>query len=165
MPRVPWQAIYLISQLIHWYEILQIIQRKMHTVSVVQLQWRHNERHGVSNHQGIDYLFNRLSRRRSMKTSRLRVTGLCEGNPPVTGGLPSQKASAERGIFFHLMTSSSYIWNIRRAGDYVKVSGTHFINREIKFDDTMIYIYKCTSFQKLLFNGMYAVPGYYHNIE
>ena len=28
----------------------------------------------------------------SKKTSKLRVTGLCEGKPPVTGGFPSQRA-------------------------------------------------------------------------
>ena len=32
-------------------------------------------------------------RRRSKKISKLRVTGLCEGNPSVTGRFPSQKAS------------------------------------------------------------------------
>ena len=31
------------------------------------LQWRHNERDGVSNHQPHDYLLNRLFRRRSKK--------------------------------------------------------------------------------------------------
>ena len=35
------------------------------------LQWRHNERHGVSNHQTHDCLLNRLSKRRSKKTSKL----------------------------------------------------------------------------------------------
>ena len=34
----------------------------------------------------------RLFRRRSEKASKLCVTGLCERNPPVTGGFPSQKA-------------------------------------------------------------------------
>ena len=29
---------------------------------------------------------------RSTKTSKLRVSGFCEGNPPVSGGLPSQRA-------------------------------------------------------------------------
>ena len=33
------------------------------------------------------------SRRRSKKTSKLRVTGLCEGKSPVTGEFPAQKAS------------------------------------------------------------------------
>ena len=41
------------------------------------LQWRHNERDGVSNHQPHDCLLDRLFGRNSMKTSQLRVTGLC----------------------------------------------------------------------------------------
>ena len=40
------------------------------------LQWRHNGRDSVSNHQPHDCLLNRLFRRRSKKTSKLRVTGL-----------------------------------------------------------------------------------------
>ena len=47
------------------------------------LRWRHNERDSVSNHQPHDCLLNRLFRRRSKKTSKLRVTGLCDGNSPV----------------------------------------------------------------------------------
>ena len=47
------------------------------------LQWRHDERDGVSNNQPNDCLFSRLFRRRSKKTSKLRVTDLCEGNSPV----------------------------------------------------------------------------------
>ena len=47
------------------------------------LSWRHDERDGVSNHQPNDCLLNRLFRLRSKKTSKLRVTGLCEGNSPV----------------------------------------------------------------------------------
>ena len=42
-------------------------------------QWRHYERDGVSNHRRLDNLLNRLFRRRSKKTSKLRVTGLCKG--------------------------------------------------------------------------------------
>ena len=57
------------------------------------LQWRHNERDGVSNQQPHDCLLNRLFRRRSKKTSKLRVTGLCEGNSPVTCEFPAQRAS------------------------------------------------------------------------
>ena len=55
------------------------------------LQWRHNERSGVSNHQPHDCLLNRLFKRRSKKTSTLRVTGLCTGNSPVTGEFPAQR--------------------------------------------------------------------------
>ena len=57
------------------------------------LQWRHNGRDGVSDHQPHDCLHNRLFRRRSKKTSKLRVTGLCVGNSPVTVEIPAQMAS------------------------------------------------------------------------
>ena len=46
------------------------------------LQWRHNDHCGVSNHQPHDCLLNRLFRRRSKKTSKLRITGFCAGNSP-----------------------------------------------------------------------------------
>ena len=57
------------------------------------LRWRHNDRDGVSNHQPHDCLPNRLFRCRSKKTSKLRVTGLCAGNSPLTGEFPAQRAS------------------------------------------------------------------------
>ena len=43
------------------------------------LQWRHNERDGVSNHQPHDCLPNGLFKRRSKKTSKLRVTVFVRG--------------------------------------------------------------------------------------
>ena len=46
------------------------------------LQWLHNDHDGVSNHQPRGCLLNRLLRRRSKKTSKLRVTVLCMGNSP-----------------------------------------------------------------------------------
>ena len=46
------------------------------------LLWRHNGHDGVSNHQPHDCLFNRWFRHRWKKTSKLRVTGLCQGNSP-----------------------------------------------------------------------------------
>ena len=56
------------------------------------LQWRHNGRDGISNHQPHDCVLSRLFGRRSKKTSKVR-TGLCEGNSPVTGEFPTQRAS------------------------------------------------------------------------
>ena len=55
------------------------------------LQWRHNGHDSVSNHQAHDCLLNRLFRRGPTKTSKLRVTGLCAGNSPVTGDFPAQR--------------------------------------------------------------------------
>ena len=49
------------------------------------LQWRHNGLDSASNHQPHHCLFSRWLGRRSKKTSKLRVTGLCAGNSwPVT---------------------------------------------------------------------------------
>ena len=45
----------------------------------VSLQWRHNERDGISNYRRCYCLLDRLSRRRTKKISKVRVTGLCEG--------------------------------------------------------------------------------------
>ena len=46
------------------------------------LQWHHDDHDIVSNHQPHDCLLNRLFRRRSKKTAKLRVTGLCVGKSP-----------------------------------------------------------------------------------
>ena len=46
------------------------------------LHWRHNDHDDVSNHQPHGCLLNRLFRRRSKKTTKLRVTGLCMGTSP-----------------------------------------------------------------------------------
>ena len=50
----------------------------------ITLHWCHNESDGVSNHRRLGCLLKRLfRRRRSKKTSKLRLTGLCEGTPPI----------------------------------------------------------------------------------
>ena len=64
------------------------------------LQWRHNERNGVSNHQRFDCLLNHLLRRRTKKASKIRVTGLFEGNSPVTGEFFAQRASDAKKLPF-----------------------------------------------------------------
>ena len=46
------------------------------------LRWRQNGRDSVSNHQPGHCLLSLLFGRRSKKTSKLRVTGLCVGNSP-----------------------------------------------------------------------------------
>ena len=62
------------------------------------LQWRHNGQDTVSNHQPHDCLLNCVFRRRSEKTSKLRVTGLCAGNSPGTGEFPAQMASYAENV-------------------------------------------------------------------
>ena len=78
-----------------WHSTICAIPQ-LRSVMECTLQWNHN---GVSNHQNLDCLFSRLFRRTSKKTSKLRGTGLCEGNPPVTGGFPSQRANDAEFFF------------------------------------------------------------------
>ena len=74
----------------------RLLGRLLHEIychcCITTLQWRHNVRDCVPHHQRLDCLFNRF-RRRSKKTSKLRVAGLCEGDPPVAGGFSSQRAN------------------------------------------------------------------------
>ena len=74
-----------------------LYHRILLTLNVLNLssQWRHNEHQCVSNHLCHNCLRNRLFGRRSKKTSKLRVTGLCEGNPPA---FPSQISSNAENI-------------------------------------------------------------------
>ena len=64
----------------------------------ISLQWRHNERDDISNHRRPGCLLTPLFRRRWKETSKLRVTGLCEGNPSVTGGFSSQGDSNAENV-------------------------------------------------------------------
>ena len=78
-----------------WQLVLQITTVQLYRRS---LQWHHNEWDGISNHQSHDCLLNGLSRRRSRKISKLRITGLCVGNSPVTSEFPTQRASNEENV-------------------------------------------------------------------
>ena len=62
------------------------------------LRWRHNDHDSVSNHQPHGCLLNCLFRRRSQKTSKLRVTGLCVGNSPGPVNCP-HKGPVTRKMF------------------------------------------------------------------
>ena len=62
------------------------------------LHWRHNDHNGVSNHQPHGCLLNGLFRRRSKKTSKLRVTGFCVGNSPGPVNSP-HKGPVSRKMF------------------------------------------------------------------
>ena len=64
----------------------------------IALQWLHNERDGVTNHQPHECLLNRFFRHRSKKISKLRVTGLCEGNSMATGEFPAQRVSSMENV-------------------------------------------------------------------
>ena len=75
-----------------------VIVHPRNYVANLPLQWRHDGRGNASNHQPRDCLLNNLFRRRSKKTSKLRVTGICEGNSPVTDGFLAQMASDAENV-------------------------------------------------------------------
>ena len=50
----------------------------------MKLRWRHNGHDSISNHLPHHCLLNRLFRRRSKKTSKLRVSGICVGKSPAS---------------------------------------------------------------------------------
>ena len=79
-----------------------------------------DERNGVSNHWRLDGLHNRLFRCRSKKTWKFHVTGLCEGNTPVTGGFPSQMARNAKNVSIwwrhHVHALANWQWVIIYSG-------------------------------------------------
>ena len=76
---------------------------------LVALQWRHNGREGVSNHQPHHCLLNRSFRRRSKKYQILRIIGLCDGNWSVGPVNSPHKWPVTRKSY--LMTSScTQVW-------------------------------------------------------
>ena len=68
------------------------------------------------------FLLNCLFRHRSKKTSELRVTGLCEGNSPVTGEFPAQRVNSAENV--------SIWWRHYMMGDVCEVPerSNHFNN-------------------------------------
>ena len=75
------------------------------------LQWCHNECNGISNHRRLHYLLKHLSRCRSKKTSKHLITGLCEGNSPMTVGFPTQRASNMENVSIWLCHHGIFILN------------------------------------------------------
>ena len=75
------------------------------------LQWRHNEPDSVPNHQPYGCLFNCLFKRRSKKTPKLRVTGLCAGNSPGTGEFPAQMASNAEDVSIWWRHHAHVLWD------------------------------------------------------
>ena len=84
-----------------WFNCISVITLNYNVdvpVSDISLQWRHNEHDGVSNHQPRECLIERLFRRRSKKTSELRVIGLCARKSPGTGEFSAQMASNAENV-------------------------------------------------------------------
>ena len=87
-PFIVWYIVYIHGALLYFNEpclCSDWVKRTVPNDKKKPLKWRHNGHDNVSNHQLHDCLLNCLFWRRSKKTSKLRVTGLCVGNSPVIG--------------------------------------------------------------------------------
>ena len=92
IPCIEWDDIHSWGILVSYVHLLMACCPIWYK-AITSLQWRHNGPDGVSKHQPHACLLNRLFRRRSKKTSKPRVTGLCAGNSPVIGEISAQRAS------------------------------------------------------------------------
>ena len=88
------------------------------TKSHSTLQWRHNDHDGVSNHQPHGCLLNRLFSRRSKKSSKLRVAGLCVGKSPGPVNSPHKETVTRKMFPFDdvIMFTSRESENIQSLG-------------------------------------------------
>ena len=101
------------------------------SLSNISLRGLHNGRNGVSNHQPQDCLLNRLFRRRSTKTSKLHVTGLCE--------FPAQMANNTENVSIwrrhHMVYTNQYRyiihWQALRLVSFTECWGTPNFNSDI----------------------------------
>ena len=73
--------------------VLVIMNDRNNIIYQDNITWCHNGHGGIWNHQPHNCLLKRLFGHRSKKASKLRFTGLCVGNSPVTGEFPTQMAS------------------------------------------------------------------------
>ena len=110
------------------------------------LLWRHNEHDSVSNHQPHHCLLNRLFGHRSKKTSKLRVTGLCEGNSPGTGEFPAQKARNAENVSIWWRHHDINIY------PYRCVSVRSALEMELRLSCTNPSIYSLTSYACIWLN-------------
>ena len=101
-----------------------LISHEIHC-NYYSLRWRHNEHDDVSNHLRLYCLLNRLFRCRSKKTPKLRVAGLCEGNSPMTGEFPTQRASNAENV------SISWRHHVLTIGEYRHLSICLSVFREV----------------------------------
>ena len=115
------------------------------------LRWRHNGRDSVSNHQPHDCLLNHLFRRRSKKTSKLRITGLCASNSPGTAQMASNADNVS--IWWRLHARSQ--WGTSSQRNAV----SHRLGATLKSALVMLHCWLCYTFYFTWDRG--GCPGIY----
>ena len=109
------------------------------------LRWRNYGRDGVSNHQSHDCLLNSLFRRRSKKTSKLRVTGLCAGNSPGTGEFPAQMTSNAEIVSIWWRHHGHHARNNNYSKNYLMVNRFNWVRIRRSFEKNYLTFYTVNS--------------------
>ena len=105
-------------------------------------RWHHNGLDGVLNHQPHDCLLNRLFRRRSKRTSKLHVTGLCAGNSPWPVNSPHTWPVTRKIFPFHdvimklmpLITGNTDVYSTTR---FWLATKAHIYSAQLALSDLM----------------------------
>ena len=110
LPR-GWNPNYGVTRILKWIKYICVLNLPIFfraacsclSVSLVtpkSLKWRHIGRDGISNHRHLDCLLKRFTQAqiKAKQTSKLCVTSLRDGKPPVIGGIPSQRGSNGENI-------------------------------------------------------------------
>ena len=95
----------------------------------ITLHWLHNDHDGVSNHQPHGCLLNRLFRRGSKKTSKLRVTGLCVGNSPGPVNSPHKGPVTRKMFPFEDVIMMLILETQLKKGERISIKGYRFIHK------------------------------------
>ena len=123
----------------------------------------------VSNHQPHDCLLNRLFRRKSKKTSKLHVTGLCPGNSPVNGELPAPMASnAEHVSIWWRHHIHGFKWwrcrNFKLGVNWLVMAGQYEVYNPLPKNTMILWLAECMKNKTLVTqidkNGKCFVPCY-----
>ena len=103
----------------------------------ITLQWRYNGRDGVSNHQSHGCLLNRLFRRRSKKTPKLRVTGLCMRGIHRS---PAQMASSAENVSIWWRHHAVNIWSTAHFVWYRLINKCYSVHWHILSNYTVVSV-------------------------
>ena len=130
----------------------------MCSLAFYPLQWRHNEHDGVSSHRCLLCLLNCWFSRRSKKISKLRVTGLCTGNSPVTSEFPAQKVSNAENV----STARSGELQQKRQNSALLTPVRGFLSQRANYTDILFHVITSSCISIRLFVRLFKggpLPG------
>ena len=138
-------------QILNWGNAFQRVVCKM---LAIPLQWRHNGRDGVSNHQPHGCLLNHFNGRRSKKTQSSASLAFV----PVTGKFPSQRASnAKKGSIWwrHNAIKVCWIWSL---------FCSHFVYRRVVYEENKSNWQVVSKYEYMLYQALIS-PLIYHHVD